>query len=101
MGPLPSVQYGPQPASFGGGRRKATDPSLTCPIYDGAPKRSLRDDNSKLSVDEWMVGIPELCRLFAFRAPILYFFRRYMLAAWIALATVVVLLVYEVMAISW
>jgi hypothetical protein len=32
---------------------------------------------------------------------ILYFFRRYMLSAWIALATVVVLLVYKIAVIGW
>lgn len=36
------------------------DPSLAYPICDGAPKRSLRDDNSKLWGDEWKVGTPDI-----------------------------------------
>jgi hypothetical protein len=38
---------------------------------------------------------------FCWAAVILYFFRRYALSSWIALTTVIILLVYKIAVIGW
>ena len=47
------------------------------------------------------VGGALIAACFCWAGVTLYFFRRYRLSAWLALATVVVLLAYKVMVIGW
>lgn len=47
------------------------------------------------------VGGALIAACFCWAGVALYFFRRYMLCAWIALATVVTLLVYKITVIGW
>jgi hypothetical protein len=47
------------------------------------------------------IGGALLAACFCWAGVILYFFRRYTLSAWIALATVVMLLLYKIAVIGW
>ena len=47
------------------------------------------------------IGGALIAACFCWAGVTLYFFRRYALAAWIALAAVVILLVYKIAAIGW
>jgi len=47
------------------------------------------------------VGGAFIAACFCWAGVTLYFFRRYALSSWIALATVIILLVYKIAAIGW
>lgn len=47
------------------------------------------------------IGGALLAACFCWASVTLYFFRRYLLSAWIALAAVVILLVYKIAVIGW
>ena len=48
-----------------------------------------------------MLVAPLIAACFCWAGVTLYFLRRYTLSAWIALATVVILLVYKIAVIGW
>ena len=57
--------------------------------------------NFSAAVAALYVGGALIAACFCWAGVALYFFRRYTLSAWIALTTVVILLVYKIAVIGW
>ena len=63
--------------------------------------RHLEGSNFSASIAAPYIGGALLAVCFCWAAVTLYFFRRYTLSGWTALAAVVILLVYKIAVIGW